>query len=158
MGEANKAQAAAPQGGGGLVRAIALAAIIALCASGIGLVSGVLLARLSAPSDSAPSISPARTASEEFQVLTLPSIVTNLAAGGWIRLEVAVVVDGNKPVQGDLAARLAQDTTALLRSLSVRQISGPSGFLYLRQEILDRMKVRSSDRVREVMIQSLVIE
>jgi flagellar FliL protein len=103
---------------------------------------------------------PARIDSSTFQVISLAPIVTNLAGdeGGWIRLEAAVLVEGKRAVPAELTARLVQDTTALLRTLSIRQISGASGFQHLREELMDRMKARSANRVREVMIQSLVIE
>lgn len=144
---------------GGAIRSTIIAAlVVAVASSGIGFMSGALLRKIGSASEKPPTLTVARTTSGEFQVLTLPSVVTNLTVGGWIRLEMAVLVDGRNPVQQDLAARLAQDTTALLRTLSARQLSGPSGFLHLREELLDRMKARSSDRVRDIMIQSLVIE
>ena len=134
--------------------------LVSVCAGGIGFLSGSQLPPLMSPeSQKAPTIAVAKVDNEGFQVVTLPSIVTNLAGDeGWVRLEAAVLVDGSKALPPELAARLAQDTTALLRTLSIRQISGASGFQHLREELLDRIKARSADRVRDIMIQSLVIE
>lgn len=137
------------------------AALVSMCSGGIGFFSGTQVRKLIATDQSKPTASlAARTSTEDLQVLSLPSIVTNLAGseGGWVRLEVVVLIDGKKAVQPDLSARLAQDTTALMRTLSLRQISGASGFQHLREELVDRMKTRSSERVRDIMIQSLVIE
>jgi flagellar FliL protein len=134
---------------------------VSICAGGIGFVSGAYSRNLAAVDHAKPvTLSLARTSAEDVQVVTLPSIVTNLGGseGGWVRLELVVLLDGKSAVQSDLPARLAQDTTALLRTLSLRQISGASGFQHLREELMDRMKTRSADRVREIMIRSLVVE
>lgn len=145
---------------GGMLAVLIALVLVSICAGGIGFLSGSQARKLIAADPSMPArfVAP-RTSTEDVQILPLPSIVTNLGGeGGWVRLEAVVLIDGKKAVQPDLAARLAQDTTALLRTLSIRQISGASGFAHLREELMDRMKARSSDRVREIMIQSLVIE
>lgn len=158
MAKPDKIENGKQEGGKAIWSTIAAAAVVVALSSAAGIVSGMHLRSAGHTDTSPPALSVARTSTDGFQVLTLPSVVTNLAQGGWIRLELAVLVEGSKPVQTDLAARLAQDTAALMRTISARQISGPSGFLHLREELLDRMKVRSSDRVRDIMIQSLVIE
>lgn len=161
---ASKPKSAASDGakkGESMLSVLIAFVFVSICAGGIGFVSGAYSRTLLAGDQSKPAaLSPARTSAEDFQVVTLPSIVTNLGGneGGWVRLELVVLVEGKKAVQADLAARLAQDTTALLRTLSLRQISGASGFQHLREELMDRMKTRSADRVREIMIQSLVVE
>lgn len=145
----------------GILSTLIAFALVSLCAGGIGFLSGTQVRSLQgAGGAKSPVLTGAKVSRESFQVVTLPSIVTNLGGteGGWVRLEAAVLVEGRGTVPADLASRLAQDTTALLRTLSVRQISGASGFQHLREELMDRMKTRSSDRVREILIQSLVIE
>lgn len=146
---------------GGMLSILIAVVLVSICSGGIGFVFGTQVLKLVAPDQAKPAaIAAARPSAEDFRVVALPSIVTNLAGseGGWVRLEVVVLLDGKKAVQSDLPARLAQDTTALLRTLSLRQISGASGFQHLREELMDRMKTRSSDGVRDIMIQSLVIE
>ena len=134
--------------------------LVTLCAGGIGFLSGSQLPQLMSPeAPQAPTIAIAKIDKTSFQVVTLPSIVTNLAGDeGWVRLDAAVLIEGSKALPPELAARLAQDITALLRTLSMRQISGAAGFQHLREELLDRIKARSADHVRDIMIQSLVIE
>jgi flagellar FliL protein len=146
---------------GGVLSILIAVVLVSVCSGGIGFVFGTQLLKLIVPDQSKPAaVAAVRPSAEDFLVVTLPSIVTNLAdsEGGWVRLEVVVLMDGKKAVPSDLPARLAQDTTALLRTLSLRQISGASGFQHLREELIDRMKTRSSDGVRDIMIQSLVIE
>lgn len=146
---------------GGLLSVLIAVALTSICSGGIGFVAGTQVIALMSVDRSKPApVAVAHPIAEDFQVVALPSIVTNLGGGegGWVRLEAVVLIDGKKSVESDLAARLAQDTTALLRSLSLRQIAGASGFQHLREELMDRMKTRSANRVRDIMIQSLVIE
>ena len=147
--------------GGGIGSLIAAIGLVTALAGASGFLGGQQLrALLPAEKPAAQRMTPARVEGEALQVLTLPAIVTNLAGSekSWVRLEAAVLIEGKRAVAADLAARLAQDITALLRTLSVRQISGASGFQHLREELLDRLRLRSADRIRDIMIQSLVIE
>lgn len=147
---------------GGIGAFMVAALLVSAVAGGLGfLLGGQIRHMLVETKPVGPRLTAAKIESEASQVVTLPAIVTNLAGGdgaGWIRLEAAVIVEGKSSVPSDLAARLAQDTTALLRTLTARQITGASGFQHLREELLDRMRTRSADRVREIVILSLVIE
>jgi flagellar FliL protein len=42
--------------------------------------------------------------------------------------------------------------------LSIDQIEGPSGFQHLREDLNDRVRVRSEGKVLELIIQSLILE
>ena len=99
--------------------------------------------------------------SPDSAVLRLEPIVTNLAAppGAWIRLEASLVFAGEPPKQqGELAARIAEDILAFLRTVRLDQIEGPSGFLHLREDLSERAAIRSQGLVREVVIGGLVVE
>ena len=157
----SKAAKQAASKGGGLASTLMAVALVSICAGGIGFISGSQIRQLlNSDKPSANTFVPAQFEGGQYQVVALPPIVTNLAGGegGWVRLEAVVLVEGKRAVPNELTARLAQDTTALLRTLSISQISGASGFQHLREELMDRLKTRSADRVREIMIQSLVIE
>lgn len=93
------------------------------------------------------------------QVLQTPSVVTNLAGGKhWIRLDVTVLLSDTSSVEPGLANELSSDVTALVRTLSLQQISGPAGFQHLREELQERLALRSSGRLKEVTIQAMIIE
>ena len=57
-----------------------------------------------------------------------------------------------------LAAQIAEDIVAYLRTVSLAQIEGASGFQHLREDLNDRVRVRSGGKVRDLVIQSLVVE
>ena len=91
----------------------------------------------------------------------LPPIVTNLASPGrtWIRLEAALVVDGEQTAEANvLVAQVAEDIVAFLRTVTLVQIQGASGFQHLREDLNDRVRVRSGGKVRDLVIQSMIIE
>lgn len=140
-----------------------VALLLTVAAGGAGFLSGH--SRIGAPAAEAvaplPIISEARIAKSELgQLLSLPPVVTNL--GGrqdrWIRLEAAVLIADPKPLAPELAPKLADDVAALMRTVPPEQISGPSGFGHLKQELLERMKTRTNGTAAEIMIQSLIIE
>jgi flagellar protein FliL len=89
----------------------------------------------------------------------LPPIVTNLASPQktWVRLEALMVV-GDGSDSNALGSAIAEDIVAYLRTVPVAQIEGPSGFLHLREDLNDRARIRSSGKVKELVIQSLVLE
>lgn len=91
----------------------------------------------------------------------LTPIVTNLAHPDktWIRLEALLVMEGEQtPEAGTLSAQIAEDIVAFLRTVSLAQIQGASGFQHLREDLNDRVRVRSGGKVRDLVVQSLIIE
>ncbi|MDQ0456991.1 flagellar basal body-associated FliL family protein [Rhizobium paknamense] len=91
-------------------------------------------------------------------VVQLDPITTNLAypSENWIRLEVALVFKG--PVDTALAESIHQDIVAYMRTVSLQQIQGPRGFEYLREDLQERVDVRSEGRVSKIMFRTFVIE
>jgi flagellar protein FliL len=99
--------------------------------------------------------------SETASLKPLPAIVTNLAGpkGTWIRIEASIVF-GTDASGGSnaLAASIAEDIIAYLRTVPLAQVEGPSGFLHLREDLNDRARIRSGGKVRELVIQAMVLE
>jgi flagellar FliL protein len=94
-------------------------------------------------------------------MLDLPPIVTNLGAPQdlWMRLETSMIFDsGAVPHPDALAAEIANDLLAYLRTVSVSQIQGPIGMQNLRQDINERAAIRSGGAVKELVIRTLVIQ
>ncbi|MFN7092503.1 MAG: flagellar basal body-associated FliL family protein [Allorhizobium sp.] len=91
-------------------------------------------------------------------VVSLAPITTNLAypSENWIRLEVALMFNGPPDVQ--IAEAVHQDIMAYLRTVSLQQVEGPRGFQYLKDDLQERVDLRSEGRVSKVMFRTLVIE
>jgi flagellar FliL protein len=91
-------------------------------------------------------------------VILLEPITTNLAypSENWIRLEVALSFKG--PPELALAENIHQDILAYMRTVSLQQIEGPRGFQYLKDDIKERVDLRSQGKVAKVMFRSFVIE
>jgi flagellar FliL protein len=47
---------------------------------------------------------------------------------------------------------------AYLRTVPLAQIEGPSGFLHLREDLNERARIRSGGKVKELVVQSLMLE
>ena len=91
----------------------------------------------------------------------LTPIVASLASPErtWIRLEAALVMEGDQSPEAKLlAAEIGEDIVAFLRTVPLAQIQGASGFQHLREDLNDRVRVRSGGKVRDLLIQALIIE
>jgi flagellar FliL protein len=97
----------------------------------------------------------------DLNLKSLASIVTNLGApkGTWVRLEAAIVLGPDAAKEENLlAGRISEDIVAFLRTVPLAQIEGANGFQNLREDLNDRARIRSEGKVREVIIQSLIVE
>lgn len=99
-----------------------------------------------------------KIAAEANGIVQLDPITTNLAypATNWVRLEVALMFKG--PVEVGLAEDIHQDIMAYVRTVSLQQLEGPRGFQYLKDDIQERVDLRSQGRVSKVMFRTFVIE
>lgn len=106
-----------------------------------------------------PSAASAYGASARFRKIA--PVITNLAApaGAWIRMEGSVVTDQLSEEEASiLVARIGQDITSYLRTVSATQIEGARGLQYLREDLNERAAIRSGGKVRELIIETLVIQ
>lgn len=90
--------------------------------------------------------------------LLLEPIVTNIASPQdvWVRMELALVAAS--PLEGELAQAIREDLFAYVRTLRLSQLEGPSGFIALKADLLDRAKIRSEDKVSAVLVKTLLFE
>jgi flagellar FliL protein len=91
----------------------------------------------------------------------LAPIVTNLATPKdvWMRIEVSIVIKPEAQAEQDLiAVRSSDQILALLRTVHLTQIEGPSGFLHFREDINDLVRESSEHKVAQVLISSMVVE
>ncbi|CAN7368599.1 flagellar basal body-associated FliL family protein [Agrobacterium genomosp. 3] len=99
-----------------------------------------------------------KISAEANGIVQLDPITTNLAypSTNWVRLEVALMFKG--PVEVGLAEDIHQDIMAYVRTVSLQQLEGPRGFQYLKDDIQERVDLRSQGRVSKVMFRTFVIE
>jgi flagellar FliL protein len=87
--------------------------------------------------------------------------VTNLAApaNNWARVEASMVTESMSDEDaGILAAHVSEDIVTYLRSASVTQFEGSRGLQHLRDDLTERANIRSSGKIRELIIETLVIQ
>ena len=144
-----------------------IAGVLLLTAIGVG--AGALFGILVGKPDSPAAASKAEAAAapgatprpaDTGNLKSLPPIVTNLAGAErtWIRLEASILMDGDaKEDFSVLTAKITEDFLAFLRTVSLSQIESGSGFQYLREDLKDRARVRSS-KVRDLIVLTFVVE
>ncbi len=91
----------------------------------------------------------------------LAPIVTNLAepAQTRVRLQVAIVYPKKATDTPEIMAmQITDDIVAYMKTLSIAQLQGASGLQALREDLSDRATTRSNGKVRELMIENLVVQ
>lgn len=99
--------------------------------------------------------------SGELTLRSVGSVVTNLAepADSWIRLESSVVFKtGSLPTPDITVAEIKADIIAYLRTLSTAQIEGASGLQHLREDLNERVSLRTKGAIRELIVEALVVQ
>lgn len=90
----------------------------------------------------------------------LPAVLATL--GGTerigVRLEAVAVLDRERKDEAVLLAKIAEDVGALIRTMELRSLQGPSAFAFLKEDITMRARTRSGGEVREVIIHGLMLE
>jgi len=94
------------------------------------------------------------------KIIALPPIMTSIAKpqSTWLRLEAALIVAGDEHGVDDQVGELGDDMLTYLRTIELSQIEGPSGLRFLKDDLLDRAKVRTDGQVRDIVIKTLVVE
>lgn len=146
----------------GLLGGLLIVTVLAAGAGGIAGLQGLRQQGESATKMPANVAAPAQARSQRMARLEpLPPIVTNLKEPGtvWARLESAIIVGIDAESDAKmLAAKIADDFVAFLRTVPLRQIEGASGFQHLREDLMDRARIRSQGRVEDLVIHSLIVE
>ena len=112
----------------------------------------------SAPADTAAPA--AKAAPKSLEVRPLPPIVTNLREPSslYVRLEAVVVLEPNTPDAAALAAKIGDDLVSYLRTVSISELDGPTGFQYVREDMRRRSVQLGGGKVRELLLQSFVVQ
>ena len=151
---------------GSMLQSVGAFAVLTLVAAGSGtllgfhLVGSVEDAMKNKPAEEAAPLPEARYATGS-SILKVPPVIANLASPQdvWVRVEASIVVaDAEISSPEVLAGQIAEDILAYLRTVSLEQIEGPSGLLNLKEDLNDRVAIRSDDQVRELIIETLVVQ
>ena len=148
------------------MRLIAAILALTLIAIGAGAVAGLHLIATAerVAADAKKSAVPPPIASSyagSARLRKLSPIVTNLAApaNNWARIEASMVTDSMSDEDaGILAAHISEDIVTYLRSTTVAQFEGSRGLQHLRDDLTERANIRSAGKVRELIIETLVIQ
>ena len=95
------------------------------------------------------------------RIVELRPIITNLAAppAAWIRLEAALVyADASREGRDVMNGEIAADFAVYLRSTRGDRLEGSLGLLELRDDLRERADIRSSGKVRDVLIETMVVQ
>ncbi len=100
---------------------------------------------------------------ENSQIVPLKPIVTNLLSSSenWIRIEASIVLmqRGREGLDHSLLVRqIGQDLLLYARTLGPRQLEGTRGLLRLRDDLNERAKMRGGKFVKELVLESVVIQ
>jgi len=88
-------------------------------------------------------------------------IVTNLAspADTWIRLEAAVIfANGVIKDPQAMAAEIRQDILAYCRTITLDELQGPSALQHLREDLSERVELRTNGAIDEFVIETMVVQ
>jgi|GEM_PF-6642857 len=93
-------------------------------------------------------------------IIQMEPVLTNLRESddAWIRMEISLILTEKQSLEPEQLAEISNDFIALLHQMSFAQVKGPTGLMNLREDLLDRARVRSEGHVSAVLISTLVIE
>jgi flagellar FliL protein len=91
----------------------------------------------------------------------LQPLITNIMmpADLWVRLEGAIVYDQAEVDDPDIMlTELSGDLMAYLRTLTLREMQGADGLMFVRQDMKERVIARTQGKARDIIIQTLVVQ
>ncbi len=147
---------------GGSSRGATLGLIIGtLAAIGGGFAFGALLLKMPEPAAVATATAAAKKVKQpDKQVIALAPIVTNLGdpSSLFVRVEAAIVLEPDTPESAALTARIGDDIVAYLRTVSITEIQGPTGYQFLKEDLKKRAIQLGGGKIRDFLVTSFVIE
>lgn len=147
-------------------QSVAVIVLLTAVSAGAGALSSLHLMSTSqrvaeAKKETQEQPAPAATLAPGARLRKLSPVVTNMASppNTWVRLEASVITEPLSEEEAVvLTARVSEDVVAYLRTISPEQIEGARGLQYLREDLNERAAIRSSGKVRELIIETLVVQ
>ncbi|WP_439529098.1 flagellar basal body-associated FliL family protein [Pannonibacter sp.] len=138
---------------------------LTILASGVGALAGLYFTdtvRRAVNAESALTPAPAQPVySTASRLRPLKPLVTNLSApqDAWIRVQASIVLDETDIEDpGLLAGYIEEDILAYLRTITLAHVEGAAGLQHLREDLNERAIARSGGKVRELILESLVVQ
>lgn len=104
---------------------------------------------------------PAQNGAPRESFVAIAPILTDLTSpvGTQVRLEMGLVLrhEGESVDEAVLASTVQADTLVFMRTLELAQIEGSRGLLHLKEDLLERARLRSASVV-DVTVRSLVVK
>jgi flagellar protein FliL len=153
--------------------------IISILAGGGGYIQGSLVRGNSAPeatkkeagitsetlaateASSTDHYIPENSVAAKTIVRPLAPIISNLGfpSETWMRLELSVLMTSGASSEQDIvAAKAGESVVTFLRTVDLKKIEGPSGFLHFREDLSDLLTTQFRGSVTGVLIGSMVVE
>jgi len=143
---------------------LTLVGLTVLGAAGGGLVGTMIIAKVRGSMVAAPPASATVAKSafvDDIVIRELSPIVTNLAQpeGAKVRLQASILYNKKDvPSPTVVAAQITDDLIGYLKTLTIVQLQGGSGLQSLREDLNERVAIRSEGHVRELIIETLVVQ
>jgi flagellar FliL protein len=146
---------------GGLVASIFVVAIITGLAVGAGVATAWYIQQFKPLGDGpAAVVTPGPLLDPSVVARVVPPIIANLAGPrkAWIRIEFSVLLPPDLAKSDELANVIAQDTLAYVRTVPLDYIDSALGLAFLREDLEERVQIRTQGKSRGVLFRTLVVE
>jgi flagellar FliL protein len=94
------------------------------------------------------------------RLVEMTPIIANLAEpkSSWIRIEASIVIDSELEEVQVLIGKISEDITGYLKTTTLVQFEGGSGFQNLREDLNERARLRGGKDIKEVIVHGVVVE
>ena len=75
-----------------------------------------------------------------------------------MRLQAALVFEPNTPDSNALTTKVGDDIVTYLRTVSLTEIQGPTGYQYLREDLKKRAIQLGGGKIQDFLITAFVVE
>jgi flagellar protein FliL len=112
------------------------------------------------PAAAAATAAAKAPAQKPSEVRTLTPIVVNLREPSdlYVRLEAAVVLEPGAPDGAAIAAKVGDDLVSYVKTVSLSELEGPTGFQYFREDLRRRAVQIGGGKVKELLLQSFIVQ
>jgi flagellar FliL protein len=92
------------------------------------------------------------------RLVPLEPVTTNLAAPRdiWVRMELSIIFSAPPPPE--MVRTIHEDILAYMRTVTLQQVQGASGFRHLKTDLEERARIRSDGLATQLMIRTLLFE
>jgi flagellar FliL protein len=134
--------------------------VVTLLAAAIGAAQGLKMSEMIVAEATHAPKKPVDSHGPKSAVRELKPIVTNLGGGGssWVRLEASLIVDPDFKLDEKKLVDITNDIVAYLRTVTPAQVEGVAGLRRLREDLSERLSVRTDKKIHEILIQTMVVQ